>query len=156
MKRFLAIGLLVAATAIAAPSAHAVGDDSPSAPGVAADPDVEAGKAAIRAKDWNAAIVAFGKVAAKDPKDANAQNFLGYAYRMSGKLDLAFKHYNEALRLDPRHRGAHEYIGEAYLMAKNVVKAEEHLAALEGICRLPCEEHADLRAKIAAYKKGNK
>jgi Flp pilus assembly protein TadD len=156
MKRFLAIGLLVAATAIAAPSAHAVGDDSPSAPGVAADPDVEAGKAAIRAKDWNAAIVAFGKVAAKDPKDANAQNFLGYAYRMSGKLDLAFKHYNEALRLDPRHRGAHEYIGEAYLMKGDLAKAKEHIAQLDRICFFGCTELTDLKKAVADYEKKGK
>lgn len=153
MKRFLAIGLLVAATAIAAPSAHAVGDDSPSAPGVAADPDVEAGKAAIRAKDWNAAIVAFGKVAAKDPKDANAQNFLGYAYRMSGKLDLAFKHYGRALELNPKHLGAHEYIGEAYLMTNNLPKAEEHLAALKRYCARVCEERDDLEKAIAEYRR---
>jgi Flp pilus assembly protein TadD len=156
MKRFLAIGLLVAATAIAAPSAHAVGDDSPSAPGVAADPDVEAGKAAIRAKDWNAAIVAFGKVAAKDPKDANAQNFLGYAYRMSGKLDLAFKHYNEALRLDPRHRGAHEYIGEAYLMKGDLAKAKEHIAQLDRICFFGCTELTDLKKAVADFEKKGK
>jgi Flp pilus assembly protein TadD len=156
MKRFLAIGLLVAATAIAAPSAHAVGDDSPSAPGVAADPDVEAGKAAIRAKDWNAAIVAFGKVAAKDPKDANAQNFLGYAYRMSGKLDLAFKHYNEALRLDPRHRGAHEYIGEAYLMKGDLAKAKEHVAQLDRICFFGCTELTDLKKAVADFEKKGK
>src|SRR4249920_2298836 len=101
MTRALAITLLVAGTVLAVPAAHAAGDDSRPAAGVPADPDVEAGKMAIRGKDWNGAIAAFGKVASKDPKDADAQNWLGYAYRMTGKLDLAFKHYGDALKLDP-------------------------------------------------------
>jgi len=156
MRRFLAACFLAAAAAIPFPSAHAVGDDSAAAPGAPADPDVEAGKAAIRAKDWNAAIVAFGKVAAKDPKDANAQNFLGYAYRMSGRLDLAFKHYNEALRVDPRHRGAHEYIGEAYLMKGDLAKAKEHVAQLDRICFFGCTELTDLKKAVAEFEKKGK
>jgi Flp pilus assembly protein TadD len=156
MTRLLAIALLAAGSILAVPAAYAVGDDSPSPPGAAADPDAEAGKAAIRGKDWNAAIAAFGKVAAKDPKDANAQNWLGYAYRMSGQLDLAFKHYGEALRLDPRHRGAHEYIGEAYLMKGDLAKAKEHLAQLDRICFFGCGELNDLKQAIAAYQKQKK
>ena len=35
---------------------------------------------------------------------------------------------------------------------KDLVKAQEHLAALESICLLPCEELSDLKEKIAAYK----
>jgi Flp pilus assembly protein TadD len=156
MRRFLAAILAAGATVLAVPGAYAVGDDSPAAPGAAVDPDLEAGKAAIRGKDWNAAAAAFSKVAAKDPKDANAQNFLGYAYRMSGKLDLAFKHYNEALRLDPRHRGAHEYIGEAYLMKGDLAKAKEHLAQLDRLCFFGCTELSDLKKAIAEYEKKRK
>lgn len=37
-------------------------------------------------------------------------------------------------------------------MVNNLAKAEEHRAALENICLLPCEELADLKGKIAAYK----
>jgi Flp pilus assembly protein TadD len=155
MKRSLAV-VLAAAALLASPLARGVGDDSPAAPGAAADPDLEAGKAAIRGKDWNAAVAAFGKVAAKDPQDANAQNFLGYAYRMAGKLDLAFRHYNEALRLDPRHRGAHEYIGEAYLMKGDLAKAKEHLAQLDRLCFFGCTELTDLKKAIAEYEKKRK
>ena len=112
-------------------------------------------------KSWlrqhrQAIAAAFGKVAAKDPQDANAQNWLGYAYRMSGKLDLAFKHYGEALRLDPRHRGAHEYIGEAYLTKGDLAKAKEHLAQLDRICFFGCGELNDLKQAIAAYEKQKK
>ncbi len=156
MIRLLAAAAIAAAAMLTMPAAHAVGDESAAPPGAIADPDVEAGKAAIRGKDWDGAIAAFDKVAAKDPKDPDAQNWLGYAYRMSGRLDLAFKHYNQALRLDPRHRGAHEYIAEAYLMRGDLAKAKEHLAQLDRICFFGCEELSDLKKAIAAYEKQRK
>lgn len=64
--------------------------------------------------------------------------------------------YHEALRIDPRHKGAHEYIGEAYLMAGDVPKAEEHLAALDSLCRFSCEEYRDLKRAIEEYKRARK
>jgi tetratricopeptide (TPR) repeat protein len=80
-------------------------------------------------------------------------NNLGFAYRQSKQLPLAFRHYERALAIDPDHRGAHEYIGEAYLMVNNLARAEEHRARLEKLCFFPCEQLTDLRAKIAAYRK---
>jgi tetratricopeptide (TPR) repeat protein len=85
------------------------------------DPDYAAGKKAIEAKQWGAAIAA--------TRNVDIQNYLGYAYRNAGQLDAAFRHYERALTLSPRHRGAHEYVGEAYLIVNNLAKAEEHLAA---------------------------
>ena len=76
----------------------------------------------------------------------------GFAYRNQKKLDLAFTHYREALKLDPNHRGAHEYVGEAYLMAGDRAKAQEHLAALERICGRNCDEYRDLARAIAQAK----
>ena len=116
------------------------------------DPDYAAGKAAIAAKDWTAAIKSLSSAALRDTRNADIQNYLGYAYRNSGQLDLAFQHYTRALQLNPRHRGAHEYAGEAYLLAGNLAKAEEHLAALRRICVIPCEEYADLEKAVAAYR----
>lgn len=69
-----------------------------------------------------------------------------------GNLDAAFKHYGRALELNPRHRGAHEYVGEAYLMVGRLADAERHLAELARICLIPCEEHDDLKQKIAEYQ----
>jgi Flp pilus assembly protein TadD len=153
MQRVLPVLLLVFA-AVIAPALHAVESDSDLQ--AMADPDYGAGKLAIEARDWNAAIKSFSSAALRAPDNADIQNYLGYANRNAGKLDAAFKHYQRALELDPKHRGAHEYIGEAYLMAKNLAKAEEHLAALSRLCLLPCEEYSDLKAKVAAYKKSAK
>ena len=116
------------------------------------DPEYAAGKAAIASKDWNTAIRSLSSAALRDTRNADIENYLGYAYRQSGQLQLAFTHYRRALRLDPRHRGAHEYIGEAYLMANDPTKAEEHLAALQRICLIPCEEHEDLKKAVADYR----
>jgi tetratricopeptide (TPR) repeat protein len=119
----------------------------------AEDADYASGKKAFEAKNWQAAIKSFLSAAKRNPRNADIQNYLGYAYRKTGKLDLAFKHYNQALALNPRHRGAHEYIGEAYLMKGDLRSAQKHLAALREICSLPCEELADLEREIASYKK---
>ena len=116
------------------------------------DPEYAGGKAAIAAKDWNGAIRSLSSAALRDTRNADIQNHLGYAYRQSGQLPAAFTHYQKALQLNPRHRGAHEYIGEAYLIANNPAKAEEHLAALQRICLIPCEEYEDLKKAIADYR----
>jgi Flp pilus assembly protein TadD len=119
----------------------------------ALDPDYAAGRKAIDAKNWNAAIKSFSSAALRSPDNADIQNYLGYAYRNTGKLDLAFKHYKQALALNPRHRGAHEYIGEAYLIKGDLKSAQKHLAALREICLLPCEELGDLEREIAKHVK---
>jgi Flp pilus assembly protein TadD len=116
------------------------------------DPDYAAGKQAIEAKNWAAAIEPLSSAALRDTRNADIQNYLGYAYRHTGQLDLAFKHYGRALQLNPRHRGAHEYVGEAYLLVNDLAKAEEHLAALQKICLIPCEEYQDLKKEIAEYR----
>ena len=110
------------------------------------------GKKAIDAKDWPRAIEYLRRAAVQDDRNPDVQNLLGYAYRNAGRLDDAFKHYREALRLDPRHRGAHEYIGEAYLLVNELPKAEEHLAALKQICLVACEELEDLEKAITDYR----
>jgi tetratricopeptide (TPR) repeat protein len=119
----------------------------------ALDPDFAAGKRAIRAGDWEAAIKALTNVGLRDARNADIQNYLGYAYRRLRQLDPAMRHYQQALILNPRHRSAHEHLGEAYLMQGDLAKAEEHLTALERICLIPCDEYDDLRRAIAKYKK---
>ena len=145
-RRPACLGLvLLPATAIADPA-----NEAPA--GTQLDPDYAAGKIAIAAKEWNAAIKALSSAALRDTRNADIQNYLGYAYRKTGQMELAFKYYARALQLNPRHRGAHEYVGEAYLIVNNPMKAAEHLAVLEKICLLPCEEYDDLKAKLEAYR----
>jgi Flp pilus assembly protein TadD len=129
-------------------------EENPAA--VELDPDYAAGKRAIAAKQWSTAIAALSSAALRDTRNADIQNYLGYAYRNAGQLDAAFRYYERALTLSPRHRGAHEYVGEAYLIVNNLAKAEEHLAALQQICLIPCEEFEELKEKIESYKRSGK
>jgi tetratricopeptide (TPR) repeat protein len=117
------------------------------------DPDFKAGKRALGAEDWNGAIAALELAALRDPLDADIQNYIGYAYRRLRQLGPAIDHYQQALMLNPRHRSAHEHLGEAYLVLGDSVKAEQHLAALENLCLIPCEEYDDLKRAIARYKR---
>jgi tetratricopeptide (TPR) repeat protein len=116
------------------------------------DEDFTAGKMALSAGDWSAAIAAFKLAAMRDPHNADIENYIGYAYRRLRQLEPAFAHYQQAVRLNPRHRSAHEHLGEVYLVRGDLLKAEEHLAALDRICLIPCDEYADLKAAITAYK----
>ena len=118
-----------------------------------ADPDYRAGLDAVKAKDWAQVVARMGAVVERDAKNADAWNYMGYAYRQMGDMDNSFKHYETALQLNPKHRGAHEYMGEAYLMVGKVAQAEEHLKALDKLCFFPCEEFSELKEKVADYKR---
>ena len=147
--------LLFAATLATLPAGAVFAMGSGPAPTEAtkpADPNFAEGRKAIDRKDWAAAVPLFEAVVAKDAKNADAFNWLGYARRNAGNYDAAFAAYNQALALDPRHRGAHEYIGEAYLKVNDLAKAEEHLKRLDSLCSFGCAEYTELKNKIAAYK----
>jgi len=147
----LAIGLGLAVGGPALP-AFAAGEDTAPTVEKPADPDYLAGKKAIEAGNWAAAIEAFTRAAGRDKSNPDIQNYLGYSYRKAGNLDTAFKHYEVALKLSPDHRGAHEYIGEAYLMKGDLKQAKLHLVALDRICTFGCEEYRELKKAVAAYE----
>jgi Flp pilus assembly protein TadD len=117
------------------------------------DPDFAAGKRALAAGDWEAAIKALKNAGLRDARNADIQNYLGYAYRRMRQFGPAMRHYQQALTLNPRQRSAHEHLGEAHLAQGDLAKAEEHLTALERICLIPCDEYDDLRRALARYNK---
>ncbi len=120
----------------------------------APDPTIEAARMKFEAKDWAGASELLAKSIAANPENVDYHNLYAYAIRKgpNPNMDLVFRHYNEALRIDPKHLGAHEYLGEAYLMQGNVAKAREHLAQLDRLCFLGCEEHTMLKKAIAEYE----
>jgi Flp pilus assembly protein TadD len=152
MSRTLYSASLAACLLGLAPSAAVAAGNIDRPEAVKLDPDYEAGKKAWDAKDWDGAIKSLTLAAQHDPNNADIQNLLGYSYRKKRNMDLAFKYYGRALELDPNHRGAHEYVGVAYLMVDDLPKAEEHLAALNKLCFLPCSEYRDLKQAVADYK----
>ncbi len=128
--------------------------DTPSAKPV--DANYTGAKAMIEAKNYAGAMPLLQQVVAKDPKNADAYNLMGYATRKSGDPNGSLQYYNTALGLDPKHIGAHEYIGEAYLQLDRLPEAEQHLARLDSLCTFGCTEYRELKAAVAAYKTGKK
>jgi tetratricopeptide (TPR) repeat protein len=135
------------------PICSSMGSLGESADWAALDPDFAAGKRALVAGDWNGAIKVLTSAGLRDDRNADIQNYLGYAYRRLRQLDEAMRHYQQALKLNPRHRSAHEHLGEAYLVQGDLTKAREQLVALERICLIPCQEYDDLKRAMAAYVK---
>src|SRR5262245_2165262 len=77
------------------------------------DPEFAAGKKAVLAEDWDGAIAVLKSAALRDPRNADIQNYIGYAYRRLRQMGPAIGHYQQALMLNPRHRSAHEHRGAA-------------------------------------------
>src|SRR6266567_3133652 len=67
--------------------------------------------------------------------------------------DGAIAVLKSAALLNPRHRSAHEHLGEAHLVLGEPATAEQHLAHLEDLCLIGCEEYDDLKRAIAAQAK---
>ena len=120
------------------------------------DPDFAAGKKALANSEWMNAITALEFAAARDPGNADIQNYIGYAYRRFSQLGPAMGHFQQALLLNPRHRGAHEHLGELFLALNEPAQAEEQLAALKQICLIPCEEFGSLQRAIAAESRSTR
>jgi tetratricopeptide (TPR) repeat protein len=149
----LVLGLGLAAGAVLLPAPPAAAEGTSTRPtAVPEDPGYSAGVKAIKAKDYAGAIPLLEGAVAKDGKNADALNWLGYATRMNGEPAKSIPIYERALAVDPKHKGAHEYIGEAYLTMGNLPKAKEHLARLDSICFLPCSEYRDLKKAVAEYE----
>jgi tetratricopeptide (TPR) repeat protein len=146
----LALLLLVAGIQAPARAAGAGGSEGPLTSG---DPDYTAAVRAIDRADFAAAIPLLESVVARDARNADAYNALGYAVRRNGDPGRSIAIYQKALALDPRHRDAHEYIGEAYLALDDLPKARAHLAALDKLCFLPCGQYRDLKKAVEAYEK---
>ena len=118
------------------------------------DPMLATGGSAVNAIEvgqFKTAIPLLEGVVARDERNADAYNWLGYAVRKDGDAARAIPIYQKALALDPKHRGAHEYIGEAYLMVGDLTSARQHLARLDSLCFFSCEEYRDLKKAIESF-----
>jgi Flp pilus assembly protein TadD len=148
--RFLAILLVSAFLAGQVPDqARAIGGGSSSSQ---KDDNFVRGMKEVEAGNFEIAIPYFELVLKKNPKNADAYNYLGYSYRKLESIDLAFENYRKALELDAEHLGANEYLGELYLELDQLDKAEERLKVLDKACFFGCEEYRELKEKIKEYK----
>jgi Tfp pilus assembly protein PilF len=151
MKRIFSVMVLSFGLLSVQPKAFA---DLPKERDTPQNPNVEAGRKAIEAKDYKAAVGHLMKAVQELPDDADAHSMLGYSYRKVGSFDKSMEHYQRALKIDPNHRYAHEYLGELYLDMNQLTSAEKQLAALKKACPWfgRCEEYEDLKKAIEGYK----
>ena len=85
------------------------------------------------------------KAYAKDKKNADILNYLGYTLRKTGDLKQAEIYYLKGLELDSKHLGINEYLGELYVQTGRVELAKERLEVLKS-CK--CEEYDELKELI--------
>ncbi len=91
---------------------------------------------------------------ASDRNDKRILNFLGYAHRKDGRLEVGIGYYRQAIDIDPTYTLVREYYGEALLMKGDVEAARAELATIENLCgSRTCEEYEDLAEDIAAFEK---
>ena len=91
------------------------------------------------------ALNKFEKAYAKDKKNADILNYLGYTLRKTGNLKKAENFYLKGLKLDEGHLGINEYLGELYVQTNRIELAKKRLEVLNG-CK--CEEYEDLKKLI--------
>jgi len=87
----------------------------------------------------------FEKAYAKDKKNADILNYLGYTLRKTGDFEKAETYYLKGLELDTKHLGINEYLGELYVQTNRIELARERLEVLKG-CK--CEEYEELKELI--------
>jgi len=91
------------------------------------------------------ALNKFEKAYAKDKKNADILNYLGYTLRKTGDFEKAEFFYLKGLKLDANHLGINEYLGELYVQTNRIKLAKKRLAVLNG-CK--CEEYEELKELI--------
>ncbi len=128
----------------------AVGDEAQS--GQPVDPNYAAAVRSIKHKDFVRGLDLLTEVVARNPKDADAWNYTGFANRMIGRFPEAFAAYQQALAINPNHLGAHEYLGELFVQTGDLAKAKAQLARLETLCTADCRQYQELAAAIATGK----
>ena len=87
----------------------------------------------------------FEKAYAKNKKNADILNYLGYTLRKTGNFEKAEIYYLKGLELDSGHLGINEYLGELYIQTDRIELAKERLEVLKG-CN--CEEYDELKELI--------
>lgn len=81
-------------------------------------------------------------------------NYLGYAHRKAGRIDVGLGYYKQALAIDPDYTLVREYMGEAFLSRKNYKAAEYQLSEIAKRCGISCREYTLLSTAIIDVKAG--
>ena len=139
--------LVAVALAIVPPAAWAV-DTEQSADA----PDLSSVRAAIKTRNFAAAISELNGMIDKGVQHADLYSLLGYSLRKSGDRKTAMTFYTKALEFNPEHKGALEYQGELFVEIGDLQKARANARKLAQLCPQGCEERNDLDQAIAGVQ----
>lgn len=114
-------------------------------------PDLAVIKEQIEAGGAGLAITPLYDWIITDPKDADALNLLGYAYRKLENWQESRRYYERALTVEPAHIGALEYMGELELQTGDPDAARTLLIKLRAACPDGCHELDDLLEAFKEY-----
>ena len=148
-----ALRVLVVFLALTWPAAvQAIGPQPTDTPAKAVDIDYEKAVGLIWAEAYGEALPFLQSVLKRNPNDADAWNYLGFATRKLGDFEAAERHYANALRLDPGHVEAMEYLGELYLQTDRPDEAKTLLRRIAALCPSGCEALEELSKAIELYE----
>jgi tetratricopeptide (TPR) repeat protein len=97
--------------------------------------------------------IAILKLAANQ-NDKRVLNYLGYANRKAGRIDVGLTYYKASLALDPDYVLVREYLGEALIQKGDIEGAKAQLAEIEARCGKTCEPYEDLAEELAKVTNG--
>jgi tetratricopeptide (TPR) repeat protein len=108
----------------------------------------------VKQKDYQGALDLLNQVVIREPKNADAWNYIGFSDRMLGRYDESLAAYEKALAIEPDHIGANEYLGELYVQTGKIEKARQQLAMLDKLCGENCDEYKELKGAIGGNQVG--
>jgi tetratricopeptide (TPR) repeat protein len=94
--------------------------------------------------DWALTVLS----AVQDKNNPEVLNYMGYANRKAGHLDIALTYYAKALAINPDFILAREYLGEGYVAAGKLDLAKVQLQEIGKRGGLNSAEFADLSKAI--------
>jgi tetratricopeptide (TPR) repeat protein len=79
---------------------------------------------------------------------ADVANLIGFASRKLGRYDDSKYWYERALASDPKHARTWSYYGMWHAEQGNLLKAQDYLTKVAGICGTECREYTELKGVI--------
>ena len=163
--RVPALGFLAAFLVLGTAPAHAVGSSSNESGGSSYGSNSSSSSASAETEDaaalfaealdynkegwFRLAISNLRTVTQMEPRNADAWNELGFAYRNVENYRQSARAYDRALSIDPKHLGALNYQGFMFLETDQIEAAENNLSTLKSLCG-SCDAYNSLRDALNA------
>ena len=91
---------------------------------------------------------------ADEANDPRILNYLGFANRKLGRIEIGLSYYSQSMALDPTYKSVRSYYGEALLQTGDLAGAKAELVTLEELCveTVGCEAYEELDEAIRLYE----